>query len=115
VEVDGRMRRAIWAAPEGTTAKVVAFPDALMGHELAFACGLHDVWRRKVGKGVAVLRALVGGQELGRCEASNESGWTVVRADTSGLAGKKQTLRFEITSDEPFARELSFAAEARDP
>ena len=75
--------------------------------------GLHNVWLRKAGRGTVSLRVLVQGRELGHIEAGSMTGWTLRKFDTSALAGQSQSVRFEITVDDPNSRTLGFAAEAR--
>jgi hypothetical protein len=50
---------------------------------------------------------------MGRIEAGSMTGWTLRRFDTRALAGQSASVRFEITVDDPNARTLGFAAEAR--
>jgi hypothetical protein len=71
------------------------------------------VWLRKSGKGTVNLRVLVQGHELGRIQAGSLTGWTLGKFDTSALAGQSESVRFEITVDDPTARYFGFAAEAR--
>jgi hypothetical protein len=113
LEIGTTMRQALYAQPVGGATVVVEYPQVPLGRELAVGAGLHHVWQRKLGDGTVKLRVLVDGREVGRTEASNRSGWRVDRFDTAAFAGKPATVRFEITSDKPFARHFGFSAEAR--
>jgi antitoxin (DNA-binding transcriptional repressor) of toxin-antitoxin stability system len=113
LEIGTTLRNALYTQPVGGAAVVVEYAAVPLGRELAVGAGLHHVWLRKYGDGVVKLRVLVDGREVGRTEASNRSGWRVDHFDTSALAGRSGTVRFEITSDKPFSRHFGFAAEAR--
>jgi hypothetical protein len=113
LEIGTTLRNALYTQPVGGAAVVIEYPAVALGRELAVGAGLHHVWLRKVGDGVVRLRVLVDGREVGRTEASNRSGWRVDHFDTTALAGRPATVRFEITSDRPFSRHFGFAAEAR--
>jgi hypothetical protein len=113
LEIGTTMHNALYTQPVGGAAVVLEYPGVPLGRELAVGAGLHHVWLRKYGDGTVVLRVLVDGREVGRSEASNRTGWRVDRFDTSGFAGKRGVVRFEITSAKPFSRHFGFAAEAR--
>jgi hypothetical protein len=113
LEMGTTMRNALTAQPVGGATVVVEWAHVPMGRSLAVGAGLHHVWLRKYGDGTVNLRVLVDGQEVGRSETSNRSGWRVDRFDTSARAGQPATVRFEITSARPFSRHFGFAAEAR--
>jgi hypothetical protein len=113
LEIDTAPHFALGFALSGHATTVMEYADVPLGRELAVGAGLHNVWQRKAGKGTVSLRVLVAGRELGRIQAGNLTGWTIRRFDTSTLAGQTQTVRFEITVDDPHSRYLGFAAEAR--
>jgi hypothetical protein len=113
LEIDTSPHFALATPLAGHATTVVEFDRVPLGRELAVGAGLHNVWLRKAGKGTVSLRVLVQGRELGRIEAGSMTGWTLRRFDTSSLAGQSQSVRFEITVDDPNARTLGFAAEAR--
>ena len=113
LEIDTGPHFALATQLAGRSTTVVEFDRVPLGRELAVGAGLHNVWLRKAGKGTVNLRVLVQGRELGRIEAGSMTGWTVRKFDTSALAGQSQSVRFEITVDDPNARTLGFAAEAR--
>jgi hypothetical protein len=113
LEIGGTLRRALLNLPMRDTTMVVEYEGVPLGRELAVGTGLHNVWRRKAGDGTVVLRVLVDGREIGRTESGNRTGWQVSRFPTPALAGKRATVRFEITSARPQARHFGFAAEAR--
>jgi hypothetical protein len=113
LEIDTSPHFALATALTGHATTVVEFDRVPLGRELAVGAGLHNVWLRKSGRGTVSLRVLVQGRELGRIEAGSFTGWTVRKFDTSALAGQSQSVRFEITVDDPNSRTLGFAAEAR--
>ncbi len=113
LEIGNQPRQALYAQPIANATVAVTYPNVPLGRELAVAGGLHNAWLRKVANGSVVLRALVDGSEVGRLESGNRSGWQVQRFDTSRWAGKTGTVRFEITSVNPFSRHFGWAAEAR--
>ena len=113
LEIDTSPHFALSTPLAGRATTVVEFDHVPLGRELAAGAGLHNVWLRKAGKGTVSLRVLVQGHELGRIEAGSMTGWTVRKFDTSALAGQSQSVRFEITVDDPNSRTLGFAAEAR--
>ncbi len=113
LEIDTSPHLALSTQPAGQATTVIEFDRVPLGRELAVGAGLHNVWLRKSGKGTVSLRVLVQGRELGRIEAGSLTGWTLRKFDTSALAGQSQSVRFEITVDDPTSRTLGFAAEAR--
>jgi hypothetical protein len=113
LEIDTSPHFALATALTGHATTVVEFDRVPLGRELAVGTGLHNVWLRKSGRGTVSLRVLVQGHELGRIEAGSFTGWTVRKFDTSALAGQSQSVRFEVTVDDPNSRTLGFAAEAR--
>jgi hypothetical protein len=113
LEIGNALRRALLVQPVANAAVVLEYTQVPMGKELAVGAGLHNVWRRKGGDGTVRIRALVDGQEVGRSESGNRTGWTVARFPTPAFAGKTATVRFEVTSERPFSRHFGFAAEAR--
>jgi hypothetical protein len=113
LEMGFSLRRALLTQPVANAAVVIEYPEVMLGRELAVGAGLHNVWWRKAANGTVWLRVLVGGKEIGRFETTNRSGWKVVRYDTTGFAGRTFPVRFEVTSDKPYARFFGFAAEAR--
>jgi hypothetical protein len=113
LEIDTSPHFALSTQPAGHTTTVIEYDHVPLGHELVVGAGLHNVWLRKAGKGTVSLRVLVQGRELGRIEAGSLTGWTLRRFDTSALTGQSQSVRFEITVDDPNSRTLGFAAEAR--
>lgn len=113
LEIGTTMRNALYAQPVAGATVVVEFAAVPLGRELAVGAGLHHVWRRRDAEGTVDLRVLVDGKEVGRTRASNRTGWKVDRFDTGAFAGKTGTVRFELTSDQPFSRHFGFTAEAR--
>jgi hypothetical protein len=113
LEVGGALHRGLHAPPVDDATIVLEYPDVPLGRELAVGTGLHNVWWRRHGDGVVTLRVLVDGQEIGRQQATNRNGWSVVRHDTAARAGQRATVRFEITTDRAYARQFGFSAEAR--
>jgi hypothetical protein len=113
LEIDTSPRFALSTQPAGHFTTVIEYDRVPLGRELVVGAGLHNVWLRKAGKGTVSLRVLVQGRELGRIEAGSMTGWTLRRFDTSALTGQSQSVRFEITVDDPNSRTLGFAAEAR--
>jgi hypothetical protein len=113
VEIDTSPHLALATQPAGHTTTVIEYDRVPLGRELVVGAGLHNVWLRKAGKGTVSLRVLVQGRELGRIEAGSLTGWTLRKFDTSALTGQSQSVRFEITVDDPNSRTLGFAAEAR--
>jgi len=113
LEIGTTMRNALYAQPVAGATVVVEFAGVPMGRELAVGAGLHHVWRRRDAEGTVDLRVLVDGKEVGRTRATNRTGWRVDRFDTSAFAKKSATVRFELTSDQPFSRHFGFTAEAR--
>ena len=106
LEIGNTLRRALLAQPVAGATVAIDYADVPMGKELAVGAGLHNVWRRKGGDGTVVLRVLVDGQEIGRGESGNRTGWQVWRFPTPALSGRPATVRFEITSAKPFSRAL---------
>ena len=80
---------------------------------LVVATGLHDVWMRKVGHGDVRLRLVVAGTPAAAITANNDTGWQLTRIDTAAYEGRVVSVRFEITSPNPYARHFALAAEAR--
>jgi hypothetical protein len=113
LEIGGTLRQALYAQPIGGAVVAIEWAGVPLGRELAVGGGLHNVWLRKVGTGTVILRVKVDGREVGMLESGNRSGWKVARFDTSAWAGKTASVRFEITSANPFSRHFGFAAEAR--
>jgi hypothetical protein len=113
LEIDTSPRFALSIPLAGRATTVVEFDRVPLGRELAVGAGLHNVWLRKAGRGTVSLRVLVQGRELGHIEAGSMTGWTLRKFDTSALAGQSQSVRFEITVNDPNSRTLGFAAEAR--
>jgi hypothetical protein len=115
LEIDTTLRNALSVEPVEGVILSLEYPAAILGHELAVAAGLHNVWLRKSGTGKVRLRVLADGRELGTLVATSDSGWDLRRFDTAALAGQAAKVRFEITVDRAHARHLGFAAEARSP
>lgn len=115
LEIDTTLRDGLGVEPHERTTTVLEYPDVPLGHTLAVAAGLHNVWLRKAGDGKVSVRVLVDGRELGALEATSMSGWTLRRFDTAAWAGRQGKVRFEITTDKAHARHLGLAAEAREP
>ena len=113
LEIDTSPHLALATSLRGHATTVIEFDHVPLGRELAVGAGLHNVWLRKSGKGTVSLRVLVQGRELGRIPAGSLTGWTLRKFDTSALAGQSESVRFEITVDDPTARYFGFAAEAR--
>jgi hypothetical protein len=113
LEIDTSPHLALATQPAGNSTTVIEYDHVPLGRELAVGAGLHNVWLRKAGKGTVSLRVLVQDRELGRIQASSLTGWTLRRFDTSALVGQSLSVRFEITVDDPTARTLGLAAEAR--
>jgi hypothetical protein len=113
LEIDTSPHLALATSLTGHATTVIEFDHVPLGRELAVGAGLHNVWQRKSGKGTVSLRVLVQGRELGRIPAGSLTGWTLRKFDTSALAGQSESVRFEITVDDPTARYFGFAAEAR--
>jgi hypothetical protein len=113
LEIDTSPHFALATQPAAHSTTVIEFDRVPLGRELVVGAGLHNVWLRKAGRGTVSLRVLVQGHELGRIQAGSMTGWTLRKFDTSALAGQSQSVRFEITVDDPNARTLGFAAEAR--
>jgi hypothetical protein len=113
LEMGGQLHQALYAQPVGGATVAIEYPGVLIGRELAVGAGLHNVWERKKGAGTVWLRVLIDGKEVGRFESGNRTGWQVVRMDTRAQAGRSGLVRFEISSQKPFARHFGFAAEAR--
>jgi hypothetical protein len=112
LEIDHQLRHALYAHPvEGATV-IVEWTDVPLARELAFASGLHNVWWRK-SEGTVGLRVLVDGREIGRHDSDSHNGWRRTIVDTAALAGRRATVRFEITVDRMHGRHFGFAAEAR--
>ncbi|MDZ4698039.1 MAG: hypothetical protein SGI86_23100 [Deltaproteobacteria bacterium] len=115
LEIGHSLRQALYAQPVGGATVVIEFGEPELGSELVVAAGLHHVWFRKAGDGDVVLRVFIGGHERLVQKSDNASGWQRSRIDTADLAGTHVPVRFEITSERPFARHFGFAAEARSP
>jgi hypothetical protein len=115
VEVDTRVRRALLAPPVAGAVVAIELAGVPLGRELAVAAGLHDVWARKYGTGTVGFKVSIDGRVIGESTVHNRSGWHRQRLDTSALAGRTATVRFEIWSSTPYLRQLAFAAEARNP
>ena len=114
LEIDTSPRFALGMPLADRATTAIEYDQVPLGRELVVGAGLHNVWLRKAGKGTVSLRVLIAGREWGRIAAGSLTGWTLRRFDTSGLAGQSQSVRFEITTDDPSGRYLGLAAEARD-
>jgi hypothetical protein len=115
LEIDTRLRNGLATDPVGGATLVLEYNEVPLSHEIAVACGLHNVWLRKGGDGTVRLRVLVDGQERGSTAATSASGFARLDIDTAARAGQTATVRFEITVDRPASRHFGFAAEARGP
>ncbi len=113
LEIGNQLRRGLLVLPVHDATMAIDYEAVPLGKELAVGGGLHNVWRRKGGDGTVLLRVLVDGQELGRLESGNRTGWQVARFPTPAFAGRTARVRFEITSARPQSRWFGFAAEAR--
>jgi len=113
LEIDTSPRFVLGIPMVGSAATVVEYDRVPLGRDLVVGVGLHNVWLRKAGKGIVTVRVVVAGREVGRLQAGSMTGWTLRKLDTSFLAGQKATVRFEVTTDDPRARTLGLAAEAR--
>ncbi len=113
LEIGSTLRRGLLVLPVENASMAIEYSQVPLGKEIAVGAGLHHVWRRKGGDGTVVLRVLVDGQEVGRSESGNRTGWTVSRFPTATFAGRTAKVRFEITSARPASRHFGFAAEAR--
>lgn len=113
VEVDTRLRFALLAPPMPGNPVVIEYPDVPLGHDLVVATGLHNVWKRKEAQGPVDLRVVVAGVFDGTFTTRNDDGWVLHRIDTTARAGQVASVRFEITSPAPQARQFALAAEAR--
>jgi hypothetical protein len=113
LEIGNRLHRGLLVQPVAGATMTIEYAGVPLGKELAVGAGLHNVWRRKSGEGTVVLRVLVDGREIGRTESGNRSGWRVWRFPTPAQAGRTGTVRFEVTSAQPYSRHFGFAAEAR--
>ncbi len=113
LEIDTSPRFALHSEPVGGATLALEYDHVPLGRELAVGAGLHNVWLRKGGTGTVKVRVLVNDREVGRVDAANFSGWTVLVFDTSSLAGQMGKVRFEITADNAASRHLGLAAEAR--
>jgi hypothetical protein len=112
VEVDTRIRSAILAPPVMGAIVAVEFPAVAMGRELVVAAGLHDAWARK-SPGSVYFEVWIAGQSRAGTIVDNRSGWSLLHIDTSARDGQIVSVRFQISSPRPQARQLAFAAEAR--
>jgi hypothetical protein len=79
---------------------------------LVVGVGLHDTWARK-SPGAVTFEVWIAGARAASTVVGNRSGWQRLRVDTSAHDGKRVPVRFHISSPQPAARLLSFAAEAR--
>jgi hypothetical protein len=113
LEIGGGLHQALYAQPVAGATVAIEYPQVPLGRELAVGAGLHNVWLRKVGTGSVHIRVSIDGREVGAFDSGNRTGWHIGRFDTAAFAGKTGTVRFEITSADPFSRHFGFAAEAR--
>jgi hypothetical protein len=113
VEVDTHLHQALLAQPVGGSTVAIEFPAVPLERELTIGTGMHDVWMRKSARGTVDLQVVIDGHPAWKITTGNDSGWKLSHIDTSALAGRTATVRFEITSPAPYARHFVFAAEAR--
>lgn len=114
LEMDFTLREVLYAQPVAGAAVVLEFDHVPMGKRLTVGAGLANVWLRKSGQGKVKLQVEVADRRVGEIVVHNRSEWRPVHLDTLAFSGQRQTVRFIITSDEPFARHFGFAAEARE-
>jgi hypothetical protein len=113
VEVDTRLRLAVLVPPLPQRTIVIEYGGVPLGRSLVVATGLHNVWQRKEAQGPVDLRVVIDGVVDETFTTRNDDGWALHRIDTTARAGEILSVRFEITSPEPRARQFAFAAEAR--
>ncbi len=63
--------------------------------------------------GPTTISARVAGQEVGRYEHHDETGWHGFRFDTTRFAGQTADVEFTVDSDDPDDRQLCFYADTR--
>jgi hypothetical protein len=109
-----RPRRCIWAHPSpGSVTKVIRFPKAKLGKEIAGYLGIpYLVDREQKGKPVT-LSVSVAGEVVGQAEHNQGQGWHSFALDTTKFAGTEQAVEFRVDAKSIRYRTLCFHADVR--
>jgi len=108
--------RAIWAHPVDGRRLVVRFDDVPMASELRGYTGLgYEAARLTGGFPPVDLDVFVDDVRVLRTLHHQTDVWKPWRVDTHGIAGRRATVRFEISARSSGMRHFYFVADTRDP
>jgi hypothetical protein len=108
-----RPRRCLWAEPRAGEALRLSFKGVPIGARIYGYAGLSYFLFRDGTHGPTTISARVAGQEVGRYEHHDETGWHGFQFDTARFAGQTLDVEFSIQSDDPYERQFCFYADTR--
>ncbi|MEO6598789.1 MAG: hypothetical protein ABIQ16_02885 [Polyangiaceae bacterium] len=108
-----RPRRCLWVEPPGDQPLHLSFKNVAIGRQIYGYAGLSYFLFRDGKHGPTTIRARVAGQDVGRYEHHDETGWHGFQFDTARFAGQTADVEFIIQSDDPYERQLCFYADTR--
>lgn len=108
-----RPRRCVWADPRPGETLRLAFKGVPIGQQIYGYAGLSYFIFRDGQHGPVTLSARVGGEDVGRYEHHDESGWHGFAFDTRRFAGQTADVEFSVSSDDPYDRQFCFYADSR--
>jgi hypothetical protein len=111
-EMAGEPRPVIWAHPVASGVLTIEFPDVPMGRALSIGAGFTPSGLRFPGAPVE-LRVDAGAQTILRRVYGAAESFSRARVDTSGLAGTRQPVRFQVRTLDDRVRHFCFAADVR--
>jgi len=112
-DLDRRPRLGIWAHPVRGATVAVEFADVPMGERLAGHTGLRYEAAKLLERGPVRLRVRVGDRTYGPFVERDRDSWKAFSIDTRALAGRRASVRFEVTAPNPSMRHFYFAADTR--
>ncbi len=107
-----RPRRCLWAEPLPGGLHL-SFKGVPIGRQIYGYAGLSTSCFGTADMGPTTISARVAGQEVGRYEHHDETGWHGFRFDTTRFAGQTADVEFTVDSDDPDDRQLCFYADTR--
>lgn len=112
-DLDRRPHLAVWAHPVRGGVLSIAFDDVPIGDRLAGHTGLrYEAAKRRTG-GPVHLRVHVAEQTYGPFVERDADSWKAFSVDTRALAGRRASVRFEVTARDPAMRHFYFSADTR--
>ncbi|MET0790334.1 MAG: hypothetical protein ABW061_02325 [Polyangiaceae bacterium] len=108
-----RPRRCLWAEPRAGEGLRLSFKEVPIGRQIYGYAGLSYFLFRDGKHGPTTISARVAGQDVGRYEHHDETGWRGFQFDTARFAGQTADVEFIIESDDPSERQFCFYADTR--